>query len=83
MTFRETERRAKQRAQSNRESALEQRVLSFNDWCYLNNISPATGRRILKSGKGPKVIRLSTRRIGITIAANAAWQTARSTGPPP
>ena len=31
------------------------RVMSFHDWCYLNGISIATGRRILKSGKGPRV----------------------------
>jgi hypothetical protein len=83
MTPQEAERRRRQRAQSDpardREIALHQhRILSFLDWCWLNNISPATGRRILKSGRGPAVTRLSTRRIGISIAANAAWQAARS-----
>jgi hypothetical protein len=85
MTLRESERRAKQRAQSDptrdREIALNQyRILSFCDWCWLNNISPATGRRILKSGKGPIITRLSARRIGISVAANAAWQAAHSEG---
>jgi hypothetical protein len=83
MTPQEAERRARQRAQSDpihdRELALNQhRILSFLDWCWLNNISPATGRRILKSGRGPAITRLSTRRIGISIAANADWQAARS-----
>lgn len=50
------------------------RVMSFHDWCYLNGISIATGRRILKSGKGPRVTQLSPRRIGITVANNSAWQ---------
>jgi hypothetical protein len=81
MTQQEAERRRRQRAQSDpardREIALNQhRILSFLDWCWLNNISPA--RRILKSGGGPAITRLSTRRIGISIAANAAWQAARS-----
>jgi len=81
MTPQEAERRASQRAKSDplrdREIALNQhRILSFLDWCWLNNISPATGRRILKSGNGPAVTRLSTRRIGISIGANAAWQAA-------
>jgi hypothetical protein len=83
MTAREFERRANQRRQSDpardREIGLNQfRVLSFAQWCALNGISAATGRRILKSGKGPLVIRLSDRRIGISVGANAAWQAARS-----
>jgi hypothetical protein len=85
MTAREANRRARQLQQSDpahdRESAFsEHRVLSFLDWCWLNGISPATGRRILKSGRGPTITRLSPRRIGITVANNAAWQAARSSG---
>jgi hypothetical protein len=62
-----------------RELGLDQhRVLSFSDWCDLNTISQATGRRILASGQGPIVTRLSARRIGITIGNNAAWQGSRA-----
>jgi hypothetical protein len=83
MTIREFERRAKQRLQSNpaqdHQTGLNQhQVLKFVDWCRLNGISPATGRRILKSGKGPIVTQLSARRIGITIGANAEWQAPRA-----
>ena len=83
MSLREAERRAEQRRRSdpsrNREIELNQhQVLSFADWCRLNGISPATGRRILKSGKGPIVTQLSARRIGITIGANAQWQESRA-----
>jgi predicted site-specific integrase-resolvase len=53
-------------------------VLTFAHWCTLNGISPATGRRILKSGKGPAVIQLSGRRLGISVGANAAWQATRA-----
>lgn len=60
------------------ESPNPYRVLSFYDWCHLNNISPATGRRILKAGNGPTITRVSPRRIGITVGANAAWQAART-----
>jgi hypothetical protein len=56
----------------------EHRVLSFSDWCDLCAISPATGRRILASGQGPIVTRLSARRIGITVGANAAWLASRA-----
>jgi len=83
MTTREAQRRARQRQQSaplhdHKTTLNRHRVLSFLDWCWLNGISPATGRRILKSGEGPTITRLSPRRIGITIANNAAWQAARS-----
>jgi hypothetical protein len=81
MSTREAQRRARQPSDPARdpESILTQhRVLSFLDWCWLNGISPATGRRILKSGEGPAITRLSPRRIGITIAANAAWQAERA-----
>jgi len=83
VTAREFERRAAQRRQSNpaadRETELNQfRVLTFAQWCELNGISAATGRRILKSGKGPTVTRLSARRIGITVGNNAAWQESRA-----
>jgi len=82
MTVREFERRAAQRRRSNpatdRESLEQFRILSFAQWCALNGISLATGRRILKSGKGPAVIRLSDRRLGISVGANAAWQAART-----
>ena len=82
MTVREFERRAAQRRQldpaRDREIGLDQfRILSFAQWCALNGISPATGRRLIKSGRGPTVVQLSDRRFGITIAANAEWQSAR------
>ena len=39
MSLREVERRNRQRKESLRKS---QRILSFKDWCALNNISEAT-----------------------------------------
>jgi hypothetical protein len=56
---------------------LDDRCLTFNEWCALNGIGERTGRRILKSGNGPAVVQLSDRRIGITIRANREWQAAR------
>ena len=83
MTIRELERRAAQRRRSSpahdREIELNQfRVLSFAQWCALNGISPATGRRLLARGEGPTITRLSDRRIGITVGANADWQAKRA-----
>jgi hypothetical protein len=56
----------------------DDRVLTFAEWCELNRISPATGRRIIATGAGPVVTRLSERRIGITVGANRRWRDARS-----
>ena len=55
----------------------DDQVLTFFEWIKLNSISPRNGRRILQSGDGPRVVRLSARRIGITIRANREWQQAR------
>jgi hypothetical protein len=50
------------------------RVRSFPEWCDLNSISHDTGRRILASGKGPRVLQLSPHRIGIRDSDNRVWQ---------
>jgi hypothetical protein len=64
---------------ADREIELHQhQVLTFLEWCKLNKISPATGRRIRKSGKGPPFVQLSERRIGVTIGDNARWQRERA-----
>jgi hypothetical protein len=78
MTLQEAERR---QLQSKRDhEADDHRVLSFRQWCELNNFSPATGRRIINAGNGPVITQLSARRIGITVANNAAWQASRARG---
>jgi predicted DNA-binding transcriptional regulator AlpA len=41
------------------------RVFSINKFCELSGFSPRTGHRLIKSGDGPKITRLSDRRIGI------------------
>jgi hypothetical protein len=53
-------------------------VLTFDEWCALNGFSPRVGRRILKSGNGPTVTRLSDRRIGISRKNNRLWQAQRA-----
>jgi hypothetical protein len=58
----------------------DDKILSFADWCRLNSFSIATGRRIVQSGNGPRIIELSARRLGIRVADNRAWQQARARG---
>jgi len=50
---------------------VDDRVLSFHEWCKLNNLSPATGRRIISAGNGPNVVQLSPRRI-VSLSATIA-----------
>jgi len=56
---------------------LDAQVLTFAEWCRLNRISGRTGRRILLAPGGPTVVRLTTRKIGITVGANRLWQQSR------
>jgi predicted DNA-binding transcriptional regulator AlpA len=55
----------------------DHRVMTFREWCELNAFSKDTGRRLINTGQGPKILQLSERRIGITVAANREWQRAR------
>jgi predicted site-specific integrase-resolvase len=70
MSLFEAERRNRQSKESRRTS---QRILSFKQWCALNSISEATGRRLIKAGK-VRIVRLSERRIGIGEDDNAEFQ---------
>jgi hypothetical protein len=54
------------------------KVLTVDEWCRWNGFSNATGKRVLKSGNGPKVIQLSSKRIGIRVLDNAEWQDHRA-----
>jgi len=60
----------------------DNQVLTFGQWCLLNNFATSTGRRILAGERGPPpvVTQLSSRRIGITIANNRAWLESRARG---
>jgi hypothetical protein len=75
MTPQEVERR---RRQSERDRANnDNQILTFADWCASNSFSESTGLRIRKSGKGPRFIKLSDRRIGVTVGENRRWQNER------
>jgi hypothetical protein len=56
----------------------DDQMMTLEVWCWMNGFSPRTGRRILQSGDGPKVVQLSTNRIGITYKANRDWQESRT-----
>jgi predicted DNA-binding transcriptional regulator AlpA len=59
----------------------DDRVMSFEEWCLLNGFSRSTGQRLVKSQNGPALIRLSARRVGVTVAENRRWQASRQIEP--
>jgi hypothetical protein len=71
-------RRNQQEQERRRLLEADDRVLTFREWCTLNSLSPATGRRVLQSGDGPTVVQLSPRRIGVSLRANREWLAARA-----
>jgi hypothetical protein len=52
-------------------------VAPFDAWCRRVGISESTGRRLLASGDGPRVTRLSARRIGIRERDHRVWLDSR------
>ena len=55
----------------------DDRVMSFSAWCQLNNFSQSTGERLRKTGRGPQFVRISDRRLGVTVRENRRWQLSR------
>jgi hypothetical protein len=60
------------------DALMDDRCLTFREWCQLNSIGQRTGRRILASVNDPVVTQLSDRRIGVTVGNNRRWQEARA-----
>lgn len=53
-------------------------VLSFKTACATASLSTSTMRRLIQTGHGPRLIKLSERRIGIRCCDLENWLTARS-----
>jgi predicted DNA-binding transcriptional regulator AlpA len=56
------------------------RVLTLQQFAELNALSLRTVKRLIHNGKGPRVIQLTDRRVGIREDDAAAWQAARLRG---
>lgn len=54
------------------------RVMSLLTWCDRCGFSEATGRRLIKTGRGPTVTWLSERRMGIREKHHREWLDARA-----
>jgi hypothetical protein len=53
------------------------RVIPWRVWCAQKGISVDTGRRLRESGKAPRIIHISERRLGVTVADDREWTLAR------
>jgi hypothetical protein len=53
-------------------------VLTKREWASLNGLSLRQANRILASGDGPVITKLTGKRVGISRRANLAWQQART-----
>jgi predicted DNA-binding transcriptional regulator AlpA len=53
------------------------RVLTVGEFAKLNGLSTATVKRMVQRGTGPRVIRLSIKRIGIKLVDALQWQAER------
>jgi hypothetical protein len=63
--------------QRERRSLDDDQVMTFREWCTINDISISTGERLIARGQGPRFIRLSTNRKGVTRRENRRWQQSR------
>jgi hypothetical protein len=48
-------------------------VIPWRAWCASKGISIDTARRMRERGKAPRIIKISDRRIGVTIADDREW----------
>lgn len=55
----------------------DQKVLTLREWANLNSLSFQTAKRMFAEGRGPRVVQLSHRRVGVRVIDNRLWQEAR------
>jgi predicted DNA-binding transcriptional regulator AlpA len=60
---------------------LDAQVLRLREWAELAGVSMRTARRILASGTGPRIVQLSSKRVGVTVGAHKRWLEARERAP--
>lgn len=57
-------------------------VMPIEAWCRLAGVSLSTGRRLLASGRGPRVTHMSERCQGVRVSHHHEWLDACSTHEP-
>jgi predicted DNA-binding transcriptional regulator AlpA len=65
---------------ASREQHLTQndlKVLTLKQWAKLTGVSFQTAKRLIAAGDGPRIIQLSTKRIGVRMIDAARWSEQR------
>jgi predicted DNA-binding transcriptional regulator AlpA len=65
---------------ASREQHLTQddlKVLTLKEWARLTGLSFQTAKRLIASGDGPRIIQLSTKRMGVRMIDAARWSEQR------
>jgi hypothetical protein len=52
-------------------------ILPFLEWCALAGLPEATARQIRARGQGPRCIKLTDKKLGVTLAEHRRWMKAR------
>jgi hypothetical protein len=60
---------------------LDEQVLTIREFAQINGIGLRTAIRILEGPDAPAIVRLSARRIGVTVKAVREWQARRARPP--
>jgi hypothetical protein len=60
---------------------LDEQVLTVREFAALNGIGLRTAIRILDGPSAPAIVRLSARRIGVTVKSVREWQARRARPP--
>jgi predicted DNA-binding transcriptional regulator AlpA len=53
------------------------RIMTIKEWCERSSFSTVTGWRLMKAGQGPKLTRISERRLGIREDHYREWLDSR------
>jgi hypothetical protein len=48
-------------------------VLPFLDWCALAGLPESTAREMRARGQGPRVVHLTGKKLGVTMAEHRRW----------
>jgi predicted DNA-binding transcriptional regulator AlpA len=53
------------------------KVLTLKEWARLTGVSFQTAKRLIAAGEGPRIIQLSTKRMGVRMIDAARWSEQR------
>jgi hypothetical protein len=52
-------------------------ILPFLEWCELAGLPESTARELRARGQGPRCVRITDKKLGVTLAEHRRWMKAR------